>query len=306
MTTARSDHGRQGAPELPAGTTVEELERLCIRFAVEAGRFIRDERPPRMGVAATKSTETDVVTVMDRRSEELLHRLIQQARPDDGILGEEGADVAGTSGLTWVVDPIDGTVNYLYEVPAYAVSVAVVVGDARTEQGWEPVAGAVADPSLRLVHHAGRGTGARTRPEGDVADREEPDEADALAAGATVLSVSGEDRLARTLLATGFGYAPEVRARQADVMRRVLPAVRDIRRIGSAALDLVRVAEGSVDAYAETGLNAWDLAAGWLIVEEAGGVVVGSQGRPGKELTVAAGPALVDQVRALFTEGARD
>ena len=121
-----------------------------------------------MGVAATKSTETDVVTVMDRRSEELLHRLIQQARPDDGILGEEGADVAGSTGLTWVIDPIDGTVNYLYEVPAYAVSVAVVVGDARTEQGWEPVAGAVADPSLRLVHHAGRGTGARTRPEGDL------------------------------------------------------------------------------------------------------------------------------------------
>ncbi len=179
MTTARSDHGRQDAPELPAGTTVEELERLCIRFAVEAGRFIRDERPPRMGVAATKSTETDVVTVMDRRSEELLHRLIQQARPDDGILGEEGADVAGSTGLTWVIDPIDGTVNYLYEVPAYAVSVAVVVGDARTEQGWAPVAGAVADPSLRLVHHAGRGTGARTRPEGD------------LDVAATALTVSG-------------------------------------------------------------------------------------------------------------------
>ncbi|GAA5028781.1 inositol monophosphatase family protein [Terrabacter aeriphilus] len=294
MTTARSDHGRQDAPELPAGTTVEELERLCIRFAVEAGRFIRDERPPRMGVAATKSTETDVVTVMDRRSEELLHRLIQQARPDDGILGEEGADVAGSTGLTWVIDPIDGTVNYLYEVPAYAVSVAVVVGDARTEQGWAPVAGAVADPSLRLVHHAGRGTGARTRPEGD------------LDVAATALTVSGEDRLARTLLATGFGYAPEVRARQADVMRRVLPRVRDIRRIGSAALDLVRVAEGSVDAYAETGLNAWDLAAGWLIVEEAGGVVVGAQGRPGKELTVAAGPALVEQVRTLFTDGTPD
>jgi myo-inositol-1(or 4)-monophosphatase len=280
-------------PQLPDGVSVEDLESLCVRFATEAARFIRDERPDRMGVAATKSSETDVVTVMDQRSEELLHRLIQQARPHDGILGEEGADVPGTSGLTWVVDPIDGTVNYLYEVPAYAVSVAVVVGDAQSQGGWRPVAGAVADPCLRLVHHAGRGTGAWTSPE-NPADRADP----------ARLSVSGEDRLARTLLATGFGYDPQVRARQAEVLLRVLPQVRDIRRIGSAALDLVRVAQGSVDAYAETGLNAWDLAAGWLVVEEAGGVVVGvgegAHSAPGKALTVAAGPALVDQVRTLF------
>jgi myo-inositol-1(or 4)-monophosphatase len=293
MTTTEPSADRPGQPVLPDGVTVAGLEALCIELATEASRFIRDERPPRMGVAATKSTETDVVTVMDRRSEELLHRLIQQARPDDGILGEEGADVAGTSGLTWVIDPIDGTVNYLYEVPAYAVSVAVVVGDARVENGWTPVAGAVADPCLRLVHHAGRGTGAWTRPE-VAADGPEP----------VRLSVSAEDRLGRTLLATGFGYAPEVRARQAEVLLRVLPLVRDIRRIGSAALDLVRVADGSVDAYAETGLNAWDMAAGWLIVEEAGGVVVGDQAGPGTALTVAAGPALVEQVRTLFVRGA--
>ncbi|MFM6851011.1 MAG: inositol monophosphatase family protein [Terrabacter sp.] len=282
-------------PPLPERVTVEELERLCIEVSTEAARFIRDERPPRMGVAATKSTETDVVTVMDRRSEELLHRLIQQARPDDGILGEEGADVDGTSGLTWVIDPIDGTVNYLYEVPAYAVSVAVVVGDARSQGGWTPVAGAVADPCLRVVHHAGVGTGAWTRPEGHPVAA-----ADAGDHAVTRLAASAEDRLGRTLLATGFGYAPEVRARQAEVLRRVLPLVRDIRRIGSAALDLVRVADGSVDAYAESGLNAWDLAAGWLIAEEAGAVVVGEGDHPGKALTVAAGPALVEQVRQLF------
>ena len=138
-------------------TSSAALERLCIGSAVTAGRFIRDERPDRLGVADTKSTDTDVVTVMDRRSEELLHRLILESRPDDGILGEEGADVTGTSGLTWVIDPIDGTVNYLYDIPAYAVSVAVVVGDASGEGTWTPVAGAVADPSLRLVHHARRG-----------------------------------------------------------------------------------------------------------------------------------------------------
>jgi len=285
-----------GLPDLPEGLDLADLERTVVAIATEAARFIRDERPEGVGVAATKSTDTDVVTVMDRRSEELLHRLIQQARPDDGILGEEGVDVAGTSGLTWVVDPIDGTVNYLYRVPAYAVSVAVVVGDPSAEGSWSPVAGAVADPCLRLLHHARRGGGAWTRPEG--ATPADP---------GTRLSVSNEDRLGRTLLATGFGYAPEKRARQAEVLTRVLPRVRDIRRIGSAALDLVRVADGSVDAYAESGLNAWDLAAGWLVVEEAGGVVVGAAGAagapgaPGKELTVAAGPALVEPVRELFT-----
>ena len=149
----------------PTGDELADLERLCIELAVTAGRFIRDERPDRLGVADTKSTDTDVVTVMDRRSEELLHRLILEARPDDGILGEEGADVTGTSGLTWVIDPIDGTVNYLYDIPAYAVSVAVVVGDASGEGTWTPVAGAISDPSLRLVHHARRGAGAWTRPE---------------------------------------------------------------------------------------------------------------------------------------------
>lgn len=267
---------------------LEHLERLCIELAVAAGRFIRDERPSGVGVAATKSTETDVVTEMDHRSEELLRRLILEHRPDDGILGEEGADVAGTSGLTWVVDPIDGTVNYLYEIPAYAVSVAVVLGDPHTEGAWRPVAGAVSDPSLRLVHHARRGGGAWTTPEG-------PDDGERRQ-----LQVSGEDTLARSLLATGFGYSEQKRREQAEVLTRVLPAVRDIRRIGSAALDLVRVANGSVDAYCESGINAWDLAAGWVIVEEAGGMVVGAGQHPGKLLTVAAGPALVDPVRRLF------
>ena len=281
--------GASTAVPVPTADELAALERLCVELAVTAGRFIRDKRPDRLGVAETKSTDTDIVTVMDRRSEELLHRLILEARPDDGILGEEGADVDGTSGLTWVIDPIDGTVNYLYDIPAYAVSVAVVVGDASGEGTWSPVAGAVSDPSLRLVHHARRGSGAWTIPE--ATDETTPPRR---------LAVSSEHRLGRTLLATGFGYAADVRARQAEVLTRVLPLVRDIRRIGSAALDLVRVADGSVDAYAESGINAWDLAAGWLIVEEAGGVVVGRDGAPGMALRVAAGPALVDLVRPLF------
>lgn len=275
---------------------VADLEALCVDVATQASRFIRDERPESLGVDATKSTETDVVTVMDRASEQLLHRLLQQARPDDGILGEEGADVTGTSGLTWVVDPIDGTVNYLYDIPAYAVSVAVVTGDVSVDGAWRVVAGAVADPSRRVVHHARRGGGAWTSPEASAETSPESGAGERL----RPLRVSGESRLASTLLATGFGYSAEVRSRQAEVMTRVLPAVRDIRRMGSAALDLVRVAEGTVDAYAEVGLNAWDLAAGWLIVEEAGGVVVGVGEHPAKTLTVAAGPQLVQQVRDLF------
>jgi myo-inositol-1(or 4)-monophosphatase len=274
----------------PSGEVVVELERLCVEVAAEASRFIRDERPDRVRVAQTKSTETDVVTLMDTASERLIHERLLAARPDDGILGEEGADVAGSSGLTWVVDPIDGTVNYLYDIPAYAVSIAVVTGDVSVPGGWTVVAGAVADPSRRVVHHARRGGGAWT-----VAEGEGPDSFTVRA-----LHVSDETLLARTLLATGFGYAAETRARQAEVMTRVLPAVRDIRRIGSAALDLVRVAEGTVDAYAEAGLNPWDLAAGWLLVEEAGGVVTGTGRHPGKELTVAAPPSLVDEVKALF------
>ncbi|OFE14343.1 inositol monophosphatase [Humibacillus sp. DSM 29435] len=283
---------------VPDAVELALLERLCVSVAAQASRFIRDERPASVSVAATKSTDTDVVTVMDRASEELLHGLIQAARPQDGILGEEGLDVAGTSGLTWVVDPIDGTVNYLYDIPAYAVSVAVVVGDVAVEGAWSTVAGAVADPSRRVVHHARRGGGAWTSEE--TAAPAGPASAGPVPEPVARLSVSGENRLSRTLLATGFAYSAETRARQAEVMTRVLPAVRDIRRIGSAALDLVRVAEGSVDAYAESGLHPWDLAAGWLIVEEAGGVVMGVDRHPTRSLTVAAGPALVEQVRELF------
>ena len=277
--------------ETPASLTPEalaELEELCRELATRAGALIRDERPDAVAVADTKTTDTDVVTAMDHRSETFLHGELRRRRPDDGILGEEGADVAGSSGLTWVLDPIDGTVNYLYDIPAYAVSVAVVTGDPRVEGGWRPLAGAVSDPSRRIVHHARRGGGAWTR-------------ADADQGRGRRLTVSGEQDLGRTLLATGFGYAAEKRRAQAEVLTRVLPAVRDIRRIGSAALDLARVAEGTVDAYAESGLNPWDLAAGWLLVEEAGGQVVGAAGPPGSGLVVAAGPALVDPVRALFT-----
>ncbi|GAB3675999.1 inositol monophosphatase family protein [Angustibacter aerolatus] len=269
-----------GAPEV-TDAQLDQLVALATSAAHRAGALIRDERPDRLGVDATKSSPTDVVTVMDRRSEVLLHELLLGARPDDGLLGEEGASVAGTSGLTWVVDPIDGTVNYLYEIPAYAVSIAVVTGDPRTPGGYEVLAGVVHNPVLGETFSAVRGRGARlTDPRG-----ERP----------LAVRVDGDavTDLGQALLATGFGYEARRRVVQAEVVQQLLPRVRDIRRIGSGALDLCNVAAGRVDGYFERGLSPWDLAAGELVAREAGALVTGLGDAPaGHELVVAAPPVL--------------
>lgn len=264
-----------------------DLEALCVELAVTTGRFIRDDRPDRVEVAATKSSATDVVTAMDQAGEERLRHHIRQARPDDGILGEEGVDVEGRSGLTWVIDPIDGTVNYLYDLPAYSVSVAVVEGDPHVEGQWRPIAGAISHPALRVVHHARVGGGAWT--------------ADEDGSGRRPMAVSRQTDLAQSLLGTGFSYSADTRTAEAQRLLRVLPAVRDIRRMGSAAIDLAAVAAGSLDAYAESELNPWDLAAGWLLVTEAGGEVRGLGDTPGRALVVAGPPALVPRVQELFS-----
>ncbi len=266
-----------GGPELDRAT-LAELERVAVAAATAAGRLIVDERPRDLAVAQTKSTITDVVTVMDQRSQDLLRDRLTDARPDDGFYGEEQGGHEGRSGVTWVVDPIDGTVNYLYDIPAYAVSVAAVVGDPHTPGGWHPVAGAVLNPVSGELFHARRGGGAwRTR--GRLPAR--------------VIEVGRGDRLALALVGTGFGYAAERRRWQADVLRYLLTEVRDIRRIGSAALDLCHVADGTLDGYYERGLNAWDFAAAWLVVEEAGGRVTGADGGPpSAALTLASGPPL--------------
>jgi len=217
------------------------------------------------------------VTVMDQQSEALLRRHLLGARPDDAILGEEVGPSEGTSGITWVNDPIDGTVNYLYEIPAYCVSVAAVIGDAATPGKWQPVAGAICNPLTGEIFHARLGGGAHLLV-GD-ADR--------------AISVNGVEVLLQSLVATGFGYLPQVRARQGQVVAAILPEIRDIRRAGSAALDLCAVARGAVDAYYESGLNPWDLAAGWIIATEAGALVTGLDGMgPGEAATVAAGPGI--------------
>ncbi len=191
----------------------------------------------------TKSTPTDVVTEADRACEQLLVDGIRAARPHDGILGEEGASSEGTSGVKWVVDPIDGTVNYLYGLPHWAVSIGV-------EVDGQALVGVVFDAAKDELWTAVRGQGA-------------------LLNGRPLRCSAGDD-LAQTLVATGFNYDVRRRSVQASNLARVLPLVRDVRRLGAGSLDLCAVAAGRVDAYYEQGLQPWDMSAGLLIAEEAG------------------------------------
>jgi myo-inositol-1(or 4)-monophosphatase len=252
----------------------KELLALAEEVAREAGRLIVDERPRELAVSATKTTTTDIVTEMDQRSEQLVVDRITAARPDDGFLGEEGAAREGTSGVTWVIDPIDGTVNYLYDIPAYAVSVAARVGD-------DVVAGAVVNPVTGEVWTALRGEGAWL--------------------GGRRLRLADPPPLGMALVATGFGYDSRRRTRQAEILQVVLPLVRDVRRAGAASLDLCAVATGRVDGYYEQGLKPWDLAAGGLVALEAGADVTGLRGAAaGEAMVVAARPPLAAALLGLL------
>ena len=249
---------------------LDDLHDVAVRAAREvAAEALRDRREG-VRVAATKSSATDVVTEMDRRSEALLVDRVLSSRPDDGIVGEEGADHVGSSGVRWVIDPIDGTVNFLYGLPAWAVSVAAEIDGV-------VVVGVVAAPVLGETFVAVRGRGARLHDDRGVHD----------------LAVNDPVALESALVATGFGYTPERRAGQGRVVREVLPRVRDIRRLGACSIDLCYLAAGRVDAYFERGPRAWDLAAGGLVAREAGARVEGLRGRPaGEEMILGAGPAL--------------
>ena len=277
---------------LPEWLDAEELTRLrdlATAMADDAARLVVTERPRSLGVEATKSSEVDVVTVMDQRSEQLLRERIDAERPDDAILGEEGGASEGTSGLTWVVDPIDGTVNYLYGHPFFAVSVAVCIGDTTREGAWLPVAGAVSAPLLGETYAAAHGQGAHLV----TADgRREP------------LAVSDCERLELALVGTGFGYEAAKREEQGAAVAQLLPKVRDIRRGGSAALDLCFVASGRLDGYYESGINAWDQAAGQVIATEAGAAIGGAPGgEMGKAMAIATAPGIfADLTDCLFPE----
>lgn len=256
-----------------------ELREIAVTVARRAATLAQQRRRDGVEIAASKSTLTDIVTRADREAEDLIRAALAASRPRDGFLGEESGGETGSSGLTWVVDPIDGTVNYFYGIPAYAVSVAVVEGDADPAT-WRTLAGAVVNPELGEVFTAAAGQGA--------------------ALNGTPLRVNEGVELPLALVGTGFGYDAEVRRRQAAFVLELIPQVRDIRRIGAASLDLCGVAAGRLDAYYERGLNPWDHAAGALIAAEAGARVGGLGGAPaGRELLLAAAPGLYEQLDPL-------
>ena len=226
-------------------------------------------RPPE-GVDA-KSSETDLVSDADREAERVIRELLEAERPQDGLIAEEGSHSESESGRRWVVDPLDGTINFLYGFPAWGVSIAL-----EDEVGL--ALGLVLDPVRPELFTAVRGEGATLDGE--------------------PIRVSGRTELARAMVATGFSYESERRAQQADLLTTLLPRVRDIRRVGAAALDLCQVAAGRVDAFYERGLKRWDEAAGRLLIEEAGGVVAELDGEP-MGLAAASSPELLSELLEL-------
>jgi myo-inositol-1(or 4)-monophosphatase len=261
-------------PEPASRPDYGELLDLAVVTARAAGDLVARGRTTAGRDVAVKSSPVDVVTAVDRASEELIVGRLLAARPDDGILAEEGAARPGTSGVRWLVDPIDGTVNFLYGLPAYAVSIAAEVAGAVR-------AGAVLNVASGELFTATEGGGAQlTTPQ---------------SAGPVRLTGSSPTSLDRTLVATGFGYRVEHRRAQGAVVARLLPQVRDIRRYGSSALDLCSAAAGRVDAYYELHLHPWDHAAGALVAAEAGLVVAGLDGRPfGDPMAIAVAPSVAE------------
>ncbi|WP_329173885.1 MULTISPECIES: inositol monophosphatase family protein [unclassified Streptomyces] len=262
----------------PADRTAEytELLEVALEAARKAGALLRDGRPADLGVAATKTSPIDVVTEMDIAAEKLITTVIGRVRPDDGFLGEEGASREGTSGVRWIIDPLDGTVNYLYGLPSWAVSIAA-------EKDGEVVVGVVEAPMRGETYQAVLGGGA-------------------LVNGAPARCRPAPE-LSHALVGTGFGYRAERRATQAEVVRTLLPQVRDIRRGGSAAIDLADIGCGRLDAYYERGLNPWDLAAGDLFAREAGALTGGRPGdRASGDLLVAAPAGLFETLQQRLDE----
>lgn len=240
---------------------IAELASVALEAAQAAAAILLGSEVTRV---ETKISATDMVSDVDRASEAAVTELIRRRRPDDAILGEEGANRDGSSGITWVVDPLDGTTNYLFGIPQFSVSIGA-------ELDGHAAAGIVVDPSRNEVWAATAGGGAWCN-------------------GVRSHVAEGRSTLDTALVVTGFGYRAERRRWQAEVAARVIPQVRDIRRLGSAALDLSWLGGGRSDAYYEWGLNPWDLSAGALIASEAGAVVAVR----GERTVVAAPPSLFD------------
>ncbi|MFP7762256.1 inositol monophosphatase family protein [Marisediminicola sp. LYQ134] len=251
--------------------TAPHLLTIARDIALAAADLADRRRREGVEVAASKSSPEDVVTHADRETEQLIRSMIADARPDDGFYGEESGAETGTSGLTWIVDPIDGTVNYLYDIPHWAVSVAVVEGEP-DPLTWTALAGAVVNPRAGEVYSAALGAGSYL--------------------GERRLAVA-ETELPLALVGTGFSYSASRRVEQARDLVGLVERVRDIRRMGTASLDLCAVAAGRLNAYFEEGLKPWDHAAGALIAAEAGATVTGRDGATaGGEFLLAAPPQL--------------
>jgi myo-inositol-1(or 4)-monophosphatase len=244
---------------------------LALRAAHEAGELLLGFYGLEPEGLGSKSSETDLVSDADREAERAIRELLAAERPRDGLLAEEGSSSEPDSGRRWVVDPLDGTINFLYGFPAWAVSIAL-------EDGEGLAVAVVHSPVHAETFHAVRGEGAWL--------------------GERRLRVRESTRLGTAMVATGFSYEAERRAEQAEVIRRVLPRARDIRRAGAAALDLAWVAAGRLDAFYERGLKTWDLAAGQLLVEEAGGAVQALGGAP-PGVIAAASRELLDELAEL-------
>jgi myo-inositol-1(or 4)-monophosphatase len=261
-------------PVSDTAAVVTELRELAADLALRAGALISEGRRSGAGLVDTKSTATDMVTEYDRASELLIVDALRAARPDDAIVGEEGTADEGTSGVSWLIDPIDGTTNFLYGLPGYAVSIAAADLDGA-------LAGAVYVPATNELFTAGRGQGATLNGE--------------------PIRCSTTADIATALVATGFSYHPELRRKHMRRLQHIIGDIRDIRRFGAAAPDLCYVAAGRVDAYFEEHLGPWDLAAGELIAREAGcvtGDFAGDPVRPAQVLV--ANPSIFEPLRALI------
>ena len=252
--------------------SARELLALAERVAREAGEQLREAFAGPPADVQSKSTPTDLVSAADEAAQELIRSRLAAARPGDGFLGEEGGDETGSSGLRWIVDPLDGTINFLFGIPQWAVSIAVEDADG-------VVAGVVYDPPRDELWSAVRG--------GDAVLDGEP------------VRCSDRTSLGEALVSTGFGYSEDVRREQAATIAALLPDVRDIRRFGAAALDLVWTAAGRYDAYYERGIHRWDFAAGGLICECAGLVMEPLAPKPPQaEGILVATPAIIDALRS--------
>lgn len=260
----------------------DDLLTIARTIALEAGALAKQRRFEGVSVAATKSSAVDIVTEADRETERFIRDALAAARPDDGFFGEESGAEVGRSGLTWIVDPIDGTVNFLYGIPHYAVSIAVVEGEP-DPLSWTALAGAVVNPASGELFTATASGGAFL--------------------GTDRIRVAEPVDLSQALVGTGFSYSAETREEQGAAVAALLSQVRDIRRLGTASLDLCFVASGRLNAYFEKSLSPWDHAAGALIAAEAGATVKGlGDAAPNRDFLLAAHPELATALEAAILD----